>query len=81
MQLELVNGPDLLDFVESCSRRVPEEVAVHFFRQLLEAVVYMHKMGVAHRDLKPENCMIDLQTHTLKVRTLDLPVLKLARQH
>ena len=67
MQIELIEGPDLLDYIEQCNRRMPEELALHYFRQLLDAVAYLHATGIAHRDLKPENCMIDLRTHTLKV--------------
>ena len=67
VQLEFVDGPDLLDYTMRCGGAVPEENVVHYFRQLLDAVAHMHAAGISHRDLKPENCMIDLRTHTLKV--------------
>ena len=70
VQIELIEGPDLLDYIEQCNRQMPEELALHYFRQLLDAVAYLHATGIAHRDLKPENCMIDLRSHTLKVNLM-----------
>jgi len=38
--------------------RLSESEARHFFRQLVQAVAYIHSMGFAHRDLKPENLLL-----------------------
>lgn len=32
-------------------------------RQLLEAVAYMHELGLVHTDLKPENILLAEQAH------------------
>jgi serine/threonine protein kinase len=44
-----------------------EDVARPFVRQLVDAVAYLHRKGVAHRDLKPENIIADPATRTLQV--------------
>lgn len=36
-----------------------ETFARHYFRQLVEAMEYLHcQKGVVHRDLKPENLLL-----------------------
>ena len=36
-----------------------EDLCRHFFKQMIQAVNYLHARGFAHRDLKPENILID----------------------
>ncbi|KAI8870986.1 kinase-like protein, partial [Ramicandelaber brevisporus] len=35
-----------------------EAIAQYIYRQIVDAVKYLHENGVAHRDLKPENALI-----------------------
>ena len=35
----------------------------YFFRQMIEAVSFMHKAGVVHRDIKPDNIVLDQNMH------------------
>ena len=58
LALELVENGELCTLV--CNQgRLPENSARFFFRQLVEALDYLHGQNFAHRDLKPENILID----------------------
>ena len=56
--MEYVEGGPLLNYVVK-HRRLKEDHAREFFRQLLSAVKYLHENNVVHRDLKIENILID----------------------
>ncbi|KAL0916734.1 hypothetical protein M5K25_014269 [Dendrobium thyrsiflorum] len=56
--MELVRGGELFSKIAR-SGRLREDVARHYFRQLISAVDFCHSRGVYHRDLKPENLLLD----------------------
>ncbi|KAH7956183.1 maternal embryonic leucine zipper kinase [Rhipicephalus sanguineus] len=56
--LEYCPGGELFDYVVQ-RKRLDEDEARHFFRQIVSAVAYVHRRGYAHRDLKPENLLLD----------------------
>lgn len=57
--MEMADGGDLFDKIEP-DIGVDPEVAQFYFRQLLNALDYLHEhCGVAHRDIKPENILLD----------------------
>lgn len=55
---ELCPGGDLLNYVRR-RRKLTEEAAKYFFKQLVEACIYCHKKGVVHRDIKLDNILLD----------------------
>ncbi|CAL5402138.1 unnamed protein product [Camellia sinensis] len=55
--MELVRGGEL--FSKIAKGRLREEIARHYFQQLISAVDFCHSRGVYHRDLKPENLLLD----------------------
>eukprot|EP01130_Rhizamoeba_saxonica_P013767 TRINITY_DN5917_c0_g1_i2.p1 TRINITY_DN5917_c0_g1~~TRINITY_DN5917_c0_g1_i2.p1 ORF type:complete len:455 (-),score=116.50 TRINITY_DN5917_c0_g1_i2:133-1497(-) len=60
--MELVTGGELFD--ELIERGYYTEMdAVPIIKQILEAVEYMHSIGVVHRDLKPENLLFEDDNH------------------
>ena len=56
--MEYAAGGDLFSYVQR-RRRLGEDDARWFFQQLICAVDYCHKMGVANRDIKLENTLLD----------------------
>jgi len=62
---EIGEKGDLFDFMfgkeNNCretGRGFNEPTALFFFKQLMNAVCFMHKSGYAHRDIKIENCLV-----------------------
>ncbi|KAI9004960.1 kinase-like domain-containing protein [Hyaloraphidium curvatum] len=55
---ELVDGPDLFDFVQLHGGAVPAAVAKDVARQLLDALRFVHSRGFLHRDVKLENVVV-----------------------
>jgi len=55
--LEYAEGGELFEHILQ-SNLLENEVRA-LFKQLLDAVYYLHNHGIAHRDLKPENILLD----------------------
>ncbi|KAI7851684.1 kinase-like domain-containing protein [Circinella umbellata] len=56
--MEYVEGGELFEKIKQ-RHRLEEPLAKRWFREIIEAVYYIHKNGIVHRDLKPENVLID----------------------
>jgi len=57
---EYVNGNDLNLFIKTKEKpKIREQKILRYFRQIISAIEYIHKLGIAHRDLKPENILIN----------------------
>ncbi len=63
--MEFVEGPTLAEFIEK-HRWLVIPSALKIIMQLIDALEYMHTMGVIHQDLKPENIVI-LPTGGIKI--------------
>lgn len=56
--LDMADNGDLLEYIRT-NGALKEDKARHFFKQLLDAVGYIHNHGIVHRDLKCENLLLN----------------------
>ncbi|KAK8846123.1 hypothetical protein M9Y10_020127 [Tritrichomonas musculus] len=56
--LEYCANGELFDYIYQ-RKKIPENEAKVFIKQLLLSVQYLHSIGIVHRDLKPENILLD----------------------
>ena len=55
--MEYCNGGELFNYIVE-KEKLEEDEASMFFYQLINALDYIHSLGIAHRDLKPENLLL-----------------------
>eukprot|EP01112_Ceratiomyxa_fruticulosa_P011462 TRINITY_DN3107_c0_g1_i1.p1 TRINITY_DN3107_c0_g1~~TRINITY_DN3107_c0_g1_i1.p1 ORF type:complete len:570 (-),score=111.51 TRINITY_DN3107_c0_g1_i1:84-1793(-) len=68
--LELATGGDLFEKI-SQNGACEEDEGRYIFRQILEAVSYLHRKEIAHRDLKPENILISSKKDFAPIKLTD----------
>lgn len=71
---EYVDGMNISRYITDHRGAIPEVVAVHLFRQILDALSYAHDNGVVHRDIKPSNILMTL---TGDVKVLDFGIARI----
>jgi len=64
--MELIDARNLFQVV-SIDGPLPLERTMHIARQLLEAFMCFHDVGVVHRDLKPSNVLVGADDHVTVV--------------
>lgn len=70
--LELATGGELFDRIIQ-KGSLSEDEARLLFKQMLDAVNYLHQQGIAHRDLKPENILLEKKgSMTIKITDFGL---------
>ena len=55
--MEYCEGGELFNYIVE-KEKLDENEASMFFFQLINALEYIHSLGIAHRDLKPENLLL-----------------------
>jgi serine/threonine protein kinase len=73
--MELCGGGDLLNYVRK-RRRLKEDLAKYFFKQIIEALHYIHQKNIVHRDIKLDNILLDSDGN---VKVCDFGVSKLVK--
>lgn len=57
--MDLINGGDLLDYVQDKRNDVTPDFIVKVTEKMLSAVSFIHDNGMLHRDISPDNILID----------------------
>lgn len=68
---ELIKGIPLNEYIKNESGPIPEQKAIKYMLQMLDAVGYMHSHNIIHRDIKPGNFVI---TPDNEVKILDFGI-------
>jgi serine/threonine protein kinase len=66
IMMEYIDGGDLFEYI-STNNFLSEQKSCKYFRQLISAIEYLNKLGIAHRDIKPENILLNSSKTTLKL--------------
>lgn len=81
--MDFVPHGDLMDYLISQQTPqqpgIPEQMSRDIVKQVLEAVAYVHSMGISHRDLKPDNILIN-SFDPVSVKVADFGLAKLQAQ-
>ena len=58
MIMEYAEGGELFNYIieKGC---LTEDESRYIFHQIIDAIYYIHQIGICHRDLKPENILFD----------------------
>jgi len=75
--MELVEGRELAQHLEA-KGPLPEAVAKHIFKQVVEGVAHIHSLKMIHRDLKPENVLVtgEAPSTESQVKIIDFGVVR-----
>ncbi|CAI5532752.1 unnamed protein product [Closterium sp. Naga37s-1] len=71
--MELCPGGDLFEQIKSRAQ-LSEPEAASIVRQLLEALIHSHSLGILHRDVKPENIILCSPTSCSSIKLIDFGV-------
>ncbi|CAI5985502.1 unnamed protein product [Closterium sp. NIES-65] len=71
--MELCPGGDLFERIKSRAQ-LSEPEAASIVRQLLEALIHSHSLGILHRDVKPENILLCSPSSCSSIKLIDFGV-------
>ncbi len=58
MAMDFIDGPDLLDVVDTSKLRLGPGAVQDLTRKMLSAIKHVHDHGMLHRDISPDNILI-----------------------
>jgi 5'-AMP-activated protein kinase catalytic alpha subunit len=69
MIMEYAEGGELFNYIIE-KGYLSEDESRNIFHQLIDAIYYIHQIGICHRDLKPENILFDSKERT-RIKIID----------
>ena len=78
--MEYAEGGELFDYIIK-KDHLSENESRNIFHQIIDAVEYLHEMGICHRDLKPENILLDSSHKNIKIIDFGLSNLYYTNYH
>ena len=73
--MEYCSGGELFDRLIS-QGQLSEDYVQQLARQMLSAIIYLHKHGICHRDIKPENFLFESTSPTAELKIIDFGLSK-----
>ena len=67
MALDLVNGKDLLEIIETRSLSLTPEMVRSLTLKLLDAIAHVHSQDLLHRNISPDNILVDKTGHPVLI--------------
>ncbi|MGA9252242.1 MAG: serine/threonine-protein kinase [Roseobacter sp.] len=67
MALDLIDGQDLFDIIESDATAISPKALVEITLKLLDAVDHVHGQDLLHRDISPDNILLDKSGHPVLI--------------
>lgn len=77
--MELLQGKSLGQKIKARGRLSLKD-ALNIFRQVAEALAFVHDHGIIHRDIKPDNIMLESVNGTEMVKLVDFGIAKLSQK-
>ena len=64
--MEYIKGQELYQYI-LVNKKMSEEEACFYFKQIISGIEYLQKLKISHRDIKSENILIEQNTKKIKI--------------